>query len=512
MRQIYLMIFFITLFSCSNEKVKAEKKTESYKTGVFYPEVESRSIIIGQIENMQEFADGSKTIKLVLDEISVNRHLLYLTEIDENGKFKFDIPLRNSINTTIEYCDGSIDLYIFPSDTLTINCKISKVGSLTDINASSYGEKQGGFQKEFQKYDRWLTKEIYKFDGSFSKDKPHDELKEICLDFEKSLHKSIDDKIENGLSNQIVINYLRCSATYYSYYRILTVGKTIENDDEKAEYFSFLTDSLAFNEKAFTTSWYRLFLNYYSHYAEPNLPIKVISNGKTEDQVKKEKVIKRIDNKWGLREGIWRDLLIAANINSSVLEKEEELSANSMDAYFELVSEKITDRYIKQFLATLLNIERLSILERDDLEMPVSELKNTILESGDSLLTELLIKNKGKVIYIDFWGTWCGGCIAEFPHVKKFHDNFDDKDVAFVYFCCRSNQTAYENVIKKYQLEGEHYLLDHKQLEFFQRQFQFSTFPNYAIIDKNGKVYSKDAPRPSDAKTVTLINKLITQK
>ncbi len=512
MRQIYLMIFFITLFSCSHEKVKVEKKTESYKTGVFYPEVESRTVIVGQIENMQEFADESKTIKLVLDEISVNRQLLYLTEIDENGKFKFDIPLRNSINTTIKYCDGSIDLYIFPSDTLTINCKISKVGSLTDINASSYGENQGEFQKEFQKYDRWLTKEIYKFDGSFSKDKPYDELKELCLDFEKSLHKSIDTKIEKGLSNPVIINHLRCSATYYSYYRIFTVGKRIENPDIKAEYFSFLTDSTVFNEKAFITSWYRLFLNYYSRHVEPNLPIKIESKWKTPDEIKKGVVTKRIDNKWGLREDLWRDLLIAANINSSVLKKEEELSAQSMDYYFQLVNERITDKYIKQFLTSLLNLERLSILERDDLEMPVSEIKNTILESGDSLLTEILIKNKGKVIYIDFWGTWCSGCIAEFPHVKKLHDNFDDKDVAFVYFCCRSNQTAYENVIKKYQLVGEHYLIDHKQLEFFQRQFQFSTFPNYAIIEKNGKVYSKDAPRPSDAKTVTLINKLIAQK
>ena len=40
---------------------------------------------------------------------------------------------------------------------------------------------------------------------------------------------------------------------------------------------------------------------------------------------------------------------------------------------------------------------------------------------------------KGKVAFLNFWGTWCIQCIAEMPTIQKLYDNFQsDPDIAFI--------------------------------------------------------------------------------
>jgi peroxiredoxin len=119
---------------------------------------------------------------------------------------------------------------------------------------------------------------------------------------------------------------------------------------------------------------------------------------------------------------------------------------------------------------------------------------------------------KGKVIFLNFWATWCGPCKEEMPGMEALHQQLKEKN-----FVMLTISVDYEGIKPVQEFISKHrytfpVLLDPKgeTLDLF----EVKGIPTTFFVDKKGKMVGK-AIGPRDWKSIeveSLINLLIEKK
>lgn len=190
------------------------------------------------------------------------------------------------------------------------------------------------------------------------------------------------------------------------------------------------------------------------------------------------------------------------------------LVGQAIYAYFESNKTPLPSSLLKKFSASLRSSAITSILSEYQsylIKMPEGDfnyqqsLINTNhlrgAKNADSLLHDLVAPYLGKVIYIDFWGSWCEPCLRELAFVKNIKQNPEFEEVIFIYFASRSPENDWKTVIQEFKLSGRnmvHYRLPDSQQKLLETRLSVAAFPSYVLIDKKGNVSTLEAPRPSN--------------
>ena len=72
------------------------------------------------------------------------------------------------------------------------------------------------------------------------------------------------------------------------------------------------------------------------------------------------------------------------------------------------------------------------------------------ITDGEQLIRKIIEPYKGKVVYLDVWGTWCGPCKDMMQYAGSAKKLFEGKDVIFLYLCNHSSDKSWKNIIKEY--------------------------------------------------------------
>lgn len=92
---------------------------------------------------------------------------------------------------------------------------------------------------------------------------------------------------------------------------------------------------------------------------------------------------------------------------------------------------------------------------------------------------------KGKVVVMDFWGTWCLPCKIAMPAVQKVHEKFAGKDVVVIGMNFESNPNADPEKFKK---EKGFTYMSLAHAETVAGNYKVAGWPTFYVIGKDGKV------------------------
>jgi thiol-disulfide isomerase/thioredoxin len=212
----------------------------------------------------------------------------------------------------------------------------------------------------------------------------------------------------------------------------------------------------------------------------------------------------KIQKVLGIQPGFATDVMTSQDYCRSIVAEVTPVSDEKLKGY----QKNITTPFIANYIA-LKNNEAKAKVETN------KKLKGSIVNvvpktAADKVFDAIMEKYKGKVVYVDFWATWCAPCRSGIEQIKPLKDEMAKENVAFVYITNQTSpKTTYDNMIPT--IKGEHYRVSADEWNVLCGKFKISGIPHYVLVGKDGKVINPELGHLENEQLKKLLMKYIQE-
>jgi thiol-disulfide isomerase/thioredoxin len=384
---------------------------------------------------------------------------------DSLGRF----TIKFSLGSPNYFRIGRNILYLSPGDKLTvfIDYKNPRLASFTGTHS---------------KENEYLRETPFPKGGSFLEagDKIRSTIDSTVTAIEESAQKRSESlssytelskefiRLETARIKADILNSFSMIYTYYMYK------------------YKLSKDSAAAFQKGFSAAMTPYMDKYNQNFIDPSLLKLVVYRDVIDELVAKEK-----------------------NTSQSLQSVKDWMTAKDLAAQLKKASDRETKMGFESKINSISNLTYRNALKNtlaQTLQLSNGDIAVDFTALDQSSNTVQLNNQKGKLIYVDLWATWCGPCLEEMPAYEKLKESYKgNPNISFISLSIDDDKEAWQKNMQKRNAKGLQWIIDRAKLQ----SYNIISIPRSILIDQHFRIVEMNAALPSSKNIANTINSLL---